>query len=310
MLSLKSANLTSTNLAAILKGFFLSLRPKTLVAAIAPVVLLSHLAWTQEPENFHSLAFLFCLGVALSLQVATNFLNDLSDQDYGSDTTERKGPLRGLQLGLLTRSQLKTGAFAALGLAAVQGLWLLNRGGWPFFVLGAFSLLFCYGYTAGIFRLARRGLGDLFVLLFFGWVAGMGSYYLQNFSLSLESLVLATQVGLLATVLIAVNNFRDLPEDASTGKRTLAVRLGEKNAKRYIGLLLALVFLMELFWWKNLGVLTLLPLMSLTFFSALIWKKLGVGPGNYALNKALALGGANQLFFVICHIAAWTLAGE
>lgn len=310
MHSSKNANLTSISSADTLKGWWLSLRPKTLVAAVVPVLLLTHLAYHEGSAALHGPTFLMCLAVALFLQIATNLLNDLSDSDYGSDTINRKGPLRGLQLGILTRSSVKKGAFFSLILAAVVGGFLLLRGGWPFLILGVASLVLCYGYTAGWLRLARRGLGDLFVLIFFGWVAGMGSYYLQNFTLTWSSFVLSTQVGLLATILIAINNFRDLPEDAATGKHTLAVRLGEKRTKLYIMGLFFSVALLGLYWWPQSSVAALIPIASLSLFALLIRRELAVGPGHASLNKALALAGANQMIFALAHILAWELPWE
>ena len=207
------------------KAWILAARPKTLPAAIVPVWSGSLLAY-ERTGSFHlSLALLTVFG-AIFIQVATNFFNDVIDSQKGADTRERVGPQRVTVSGLLTPQAVYFGAFFMLILASLCGWFLLQSRGWPILLIGIPSLYLSFGYTGGPFPLAYRGMGELFVILFFGLVAVGGTVFVQTGLWTSESLILGAQIGLLSAVLIAVNNYRDVNEDEPAGKLTLAVRFG------------------------------------------------------------------------------------
>lgn len=207
------------------KAWILAARPKTLPAAIVPVWSGSLLAYEQTGSFQLSLALLTVFG-AIFIQVATNFFNDVIDSQKGADTGERVGPQRATVSGLLTPKAVYFGAFLMLILASLCGWFLFQARGWPILLIGIPSLYLSFGYTGGPFPLAYRGMGELFVILFFGLVAVGGTVFVQTGLWTSESLILGFQIGLLSAVLIAVNNYRDVSEDAPVGKRTLAVRFG------------------------------------------------------------------------------------
>lgn len=256
-------------MAARLRGAFLSglrvwvlaARPKTLVAAVAPVVVGTGLADLRGV--FRPLPALAALVGAVLIQVATNLANDYYDFQRGTDTEERVGPVRVTQAGLLSPRAVLAGAWIAMGAAALVGAYLVAVGGWPILVVGLVSLSCALAYTAGPFPLAYHGLGDVFVLVFFGFVAVGGTYYVQAGEVTAESLLAGAGVGALSTAILVVNNLRDLDTDARAGKRTLAVRLGTAGTRIEYGLLLFVaagvpLWGVVLFRWPNAaGVATL-----------------------------------------------------
>jgi len=207
------------------KALLLAARPKTLPAAVCPVVAGSALAWRLE----HQFSWLLAVATLLStvaIQVATNYFNDAVDAAKGADTSARLGPVRATATGLVSRkTMLLAGTAAALAAAAFSVPLVMERG-WPIVLIGVVSLFFSYGYTGGPWPLAYRGLGEVFVMLFFGLVAVTGTVFVQTGQWRAEGLLLGVQVGSLSTALIAINNLRDIEEDTRSGKRTLAVRWG------------------------------------------------------------------------------------
>ena len=208
-----------------LKIWRLAVRPKTLGAAVAPVVLGTALA--VEAGGFHGAAAVCALLGALLIQIGTNFSNDYADFLKGADTEARKGPLRVTQAGLVAPATMRRATILVFGLAVVAGLYLIWRGGWPVLIVGVASIASGVLYTVGRYALAYTGLADLFVLVFFGPVAVGGTYYVQ--ALTLDGAVLAAGLGpgLLAVAILLVNNIRDVEEDRAAGKRTLVVRVGK-----------------------------------------------------------------------------------
>lgn len=243
------------------KSWLLATRPKTLSASVVPVVVGTALVSATGHKVKWDI-FFFCLLGALFIQVGTNLINDAIDFRKGADTEDRLGPQRVTQSGLLSSRQVMLGGLACFFLALLCGIPLVLQGGWPIVIIGILSLFFGYTYTGGPFPLAYVGLGDVFVILFFGLVAVGGVYYLQTLQLGGEALVAGFQVGVLATVLIAINNLRDMNQDRIAHKKTLAVRFGDRFARFEIGVLLLLGLGLSVFWMvKGLWLAGLLPLV-------------------------------------------------
>lgn len=288
-----------------IRAILLATRPKTLPAAIVPVWVGCVLAWKTIGTWSPGLAAC-TLGSALSIQIASNFFNDAIDARKGADTAIRIGPRRATASGLLPSPVVFGLGAVALGLAAVLAWPLIAARGWPILAIGLPSLYFSFGYTGGPFPLAYRGLGEGFVMLFFGWIAVLGTVFIQTGEWMVNALLLGTQAGALSTALIAINNLRDSAEDATTGKRTLAVRLGASWAKKETSALLLLPFLLGLLWWPAgftgflLGPVLALPL------AAGVARRVSrdePGPGH---NLLLAKAGATLLLFAIgFHLGAF-----
>ena len=216
-----------------MKAWLLAARPKTLPAAVVPVSVGSMPLLVDGDDSTGSWFLFWCtLASCLCIQIATNLFNDAIDHVKGSDTKRRVGPRRVTPSGLLRPVTVLIGALGFCLLAALIALPMVIERGWPIVLIGAVSLYFSYGYTGGPFPLAYRGMGELFVILFFGFVAVSGASFVQTGEWGGENVLrLGLQCGLYSCVLIAVNNLRDIAEDRSTGKRTLAVRFGETFAR-------------------------------------------------------------------------------
>ncbi len=286
------------------KACLLAARPKTLPAAIVPVWVGCVLAWKLTGHFSLPLA-LATLGGAIAIQIATNFFNDAIDADKGADTAERLGPTRVTAAGLMPRKTVMGLATVFLVVAMACGAFLIHARGWPIIAIGIPSLLLAYGYTGGPFPLAYRGMGELFVILFFGLVAVCGTVFVQTGAWPREALLLGLQVGLLSAILISINNLRDREEDASTGKRTLAVRFGPKVAVGVIWLEVKIAVFVGLVW-IAFGQPTLAIAGAPVFLLGLriIWGVLTFPPGP-AFNRLLALGGLQLIMFAAAfHFAA------
>jgi 1,4-dihydroxy-2-naphthoate octaprenyltransferase len=271
-----------------IRAWILAIRPKTLTAAVVPILAATALVQFQN-HRVDWMIVTLCLVAALLIQIATNFINDALDDEKGADTTERIGPKRGLQLGLLSRRAMWVGAGLCLLLALLAGVPLVMIGGWPILLVGLISLFMAYSYTGGPFPLAYLGLGDLFVIIFFGWVSVGGVVYLLSGEYSIEAFVLGTQLGLLATVLIALNNLRDIHQDRAANKRTLAVRYGVRFVRVEIVILLLWPFLLQAFWYSQAlsWWLALLPFAFLPLAWSLV-RKIWSEPPSPRYNTFLA----------------------
>lgn len=206
-----------------------AIRPRTLSAGVAPVAVAAALA--AADGVFHPLAAAFALIGALALQIGTNLHNDYEDYVRGADGPDRIGPQRAAAMGWIAPERLKAAAIATFGAAALVGVYLILRGGWPILALGLASIAAGWSYTGGPRPLAYLGVADLFVLAFFGLAAVVGGYYVQALALTPAAWWLGLGVGALATAILAVNNLRDRDGDARVGKRTLAVRFGPRFAR-------------------------------------------------------------------------------
>lgn len=207
-----------------IRAWILASRPKTLTAAAVPVLVGTAVAHHAGGVRWGpALAALFG---AFAIQIGTNFANDLFDALKGADTEDRVGPVRAVQAGLLSARAMAWGTGVVFAVATLFGIYLVSEGGWPLVVIGVASIASGLAYTGGPFPLAYNGLGDLFVLMFFGFVAVAGTAYVQLLSVPLLAVWAALPVGALATAILVVNNIRDREGDALAGKRTVVVRFG------------------------------------------------------------------------------------
>jgi 1,4-dihydroxy-2-naphthoate octaprenyltransferase len=281
-------------------------RPRTLPAAVAPVLVGTALAWTEG--TFKVLTFLAALIGALFIQVGTNLSNDYSDARRGADTEDRLGPVRVTAGGLVPPRQVLVATYVAFAVAVLAGVYLIATAGWELLAVGAASILAGVLYTGGPRPYGYEGLGEVFVFLFFGVVAVAGSYFAQTEALEWEALVLAVPVGLLASAILVVNNVRDLETDRRAGKRTLAVRLGRDRARVLFAAMIAGAFVTAPLPWP-LG--TLSPWLLLCWLAVPlavpVVRTVRTRTDGPALNGALAGTGQLQLAFCVL-LAAGLLA--
>lgn len=211
-------------------------RPRTIPAAIAPVLVGTSLIHNEKrPVNL--LNGLAALLVSLLLQIAVNFSNDYSDGIRGTDEN-RVGPLRLVASGLATAKQVKTAAYLCFVLASISGLFLAYRTSWWLIALGFICIIAAWTYTGGARPYGYFGFGEISVFIFFGVIATVGSYFVQSEKITWRSFLVSIPIGALSCAILAVNNLRDLPKDALANKKTLAVRIGDKNARRmFVGLI-------------------------------------------------------------------------
>jgi len=273
------------------RSWLIAARPRTLPAAVAPVLVGTALA--IHAASFRPLAVVAALFAALMIQIGTNFANDLGDFRRGADSLGRVGPTRVTTAGLLTERQVVRGMWAVFALAAASGLYLIALAGWPVALIGIASIVAGLAYTAGPLPLGYYGLGDLAVFVFFGPVAVMGTFYVQALRATPLALAASLPVGALVTAILVVNNLRDASTDRLAGKRTLAVLLGRRGAQtEYMALTLA-AYVTSPFLWRafHLSPWILLPLLTLPAAYRMVRMVLTAhGP---ELNRALA--GAAQL---------------
>ena len=290
------AEYTATKRPNYLAAWLEAARPATLPAAVVPVIVGTAAAsghGTLRPWSF--LAAFVC---ALLIQIGTNFANDLFDFQKGADTADRIGPRRISQSGLVVVGQVAGATYVTFGLAAIVGLYLVAMSGWPILLVGVLSILSGVAYTGGPWPLGYHGLGDVFVFAFFGFVAVVGSAYVQVNSISLLAVAAAIPVGCLVTAILVVNNLRDVDTDRQAGKRTLAVRIGRAATRRQYAALLMTPYLIPLgLWWAGwLGGPFWLPWLSLPLAVSLI-QTVGRENDGPSLNRALKRTGQLHLMF-------------
>lgn len=245
------------------KAWFLASRPKTLPAAVMPVLIGSAVAFHDSAFTpGPALAALFC---ALLIQIGTNFANDLLDFKAGMDTEQRLGPERAVANQWISEQEMFWGTVTAFGLTVPVGLYLIWIAGWPVLAIGLCSIAAGIAYTGGPYPLAYNGLGDLFVFIFFGLVATVGTYYVQALQITTLSVLVAIPAGALITNILVVNNYRDIKTDRETGKNTLAVIIGHSGSRMEYLILLFLSYVVPVFllFVYDFSLFILLPLLSL-----------------------------------------------
>lgn len=283
-----------------LRLWWLAARPATLPAAVAPVLVgtAAGLAELGGVGALRALPFAAALLGALLIQVATNFANDYSDFHRGADTHERMGPTRVTQAGLLTPADVRRAIGVTFALAVLVGCYLVWVGGWPIVAIGVASIVCALAYTGGPWPYGYHGLGDVFVFIFFGLVAVSGSAYLQTDGWGTLALLAAIPMGLLVTNILVVNNLRDLPTDRAAGKRTLAVRIGDRATRWQYALFAALAYAtpVALLATGSATAWVLLPLLTLPLAIRAARTVLG-GVAGRELNAMLARSGQLQLLY-------------
>ena len=290
-----------------LKIWIDSTRPKTLSAAVAPVLIGTALA--IDEGQFHLVIFLATLTAAVLIQIGTNLSNDYFDCIKGVDTDERTGPTRATQAGLVPPSQMKWASVGVFIAAAFLGLYLITQGGWPIMLIGVLSILSGILYTAGPYPLGYIGLGDVFVLVFFGPVAVGGTYYLQTHSMSRIAVLAGLIPGLISTAILTINNLRDYQTDKSTGKKTLVVRLGKRFgiSEFWVCITIASLIPAVLYWITKEHFLSLASLLSLLAARKSFRAILSKNDTAEMYNQALGDTGRLLLLFSILFSIGWLL---
>lgn len=282
-----------------LRIWLLASRPATLPAAVAPVLAGTAAAsWATPLFDFRPGAFVAALLGALLLQIGTNFANDYADFRSGADNPDRLGPLRVTQAGYVTAGGMRIAIVTAFAAAVGCGIYLIIIAGWPIAVVGAAAILGGLAYTGGPWPYGYHGLGDVFVYLFFGLIAVMGSYYVQVEQLTWEAVAAALPVGMPVTAILVVNNLRDVETDRQSGKRTLAVILGARIARREYAALMIAPYALVLFFaaaglmpWAAMETWLALPL------AVLLTRRVLTGLDGVSLNPVLKQTGQAHLLF-------------
>ena len=273
-----------------LRLWLLAARPRTLPAAVAPVLVGTALAGSEDV--FRALPFVAALIGSIFIQIGTTLSNDYSDARRGADTEDRLGPVRVTAGGLMPPRRVLIGTYIAFGVAVAAGLYLAAVAGWELLLVGVASILAGVLYTGGPRPYGYEGLGEFFVFFFFGVVAVVGSYFVQTEELRWEAFALGVPVGLLAAAILVVNNVRDVDTDRRAGKRTRAVKLGRERARLLFTAMIVTSFVVPPLLVPALSPWVLLALLALPLAPPLI-RTVATRTDGPALNAAL--GGAGRL---------------
>lgn len=277
-----------------LKAWTLAARPKTLAGAASPVLVGLSMASTDSHIQF--VPALLCFVFAFLMQIDANLINDYYDFKNGIDNTQRVGPKRACAQGWITVPVMRKGILAITALACITGLPLVYYGGHAMILIGMVCVVFCFLYTT---LMARKGLGDILVLIFFGIIPVCATYFIQVHTFSWVAFTLSLACGLAIDTLLVVNNYRDRETDAKCGKMTLAVKLGEKGTERlYLWIGIAAVVLCQILWFDGHRAGAILPMIYL-FPHILTWKYMITIKRGTALNRVLGQTARNMLFFGI-----------
>jgi 1,4-dihydroxy-2-naphthoate octaprenyltransferase len=268
-------------------AWILASRPRTLLAAVVPVIVGTSIA--IHDGTFNTTAALIALLCSILIQIGTNFSNDLFDFIHGTDKHDRLGPQRAAASGLLSIKEMKIGTAITFGLSFILGLYLVYTGGWIVFLIGVVSIAAGLAYTAGPLPLAYNGLGDVAAFLFFGFIGTVGTYFVQAHEFSWMSFWASIPVGALITNILVVNNYRDREEDRSNGKNTLAVIFGERFSRiQYTVFLFVSYFILFVVYFTfKKSFFVFLPLLSLPLSVKLV--KMIYTLRGRELNKTLEL---------------------
>ena len=259
-----------------IKAWLSAFRLRTLPLALASIAMGSFLAASIGEMRWN--IFLLSALTTIFLQILSNLANDYGDSVHGADSVDRKGPKRAVQTGAISRADMYKAMIVFSILSLISGLWLLYTAvdSWQIFAfflgLGILSIIASITYTAGSIPYGYRGLGDISVLMFFGWVAVMGTYYLHTHTIDWWALLPATSCGLFATAVLNINNIRDIDSDKKAGKISIPVRIGKANAVKYHWALLTIGFLCSLVYvwhfYQNVSQLLFLLVLPLLFINA------------------------------------------
>ena len=286
------------------KAWILASRPKTLWASFSPVLIGCAMALADEVFHWPS-ACAAWLGAVL-IQIGTNFVNDYFDFKKGADTEERVGPQRAMQSGLISPKAMKNGIVLIFLLAVLATIPLILRAGLPIFFIGTIAIICGFAYTAGPYPLAYQGLGDIFVLFFFGPVAVAGTYYVQALEINSVVLLAGLAPGFLSVALLTVNNLRDIEQDKKANKNTLAVRFGATFAKvEYVCCILISSILPLILYLKTgkhpFSIITILVALLGVRAMKNVWSK----NDSITLNRTLAFTSKLSLIYGVLFSVSW-----
>ncbi len=276
-----------------MKNFILASRPKTLLAGIVPPTV-TYVYFYFQYQRHELLYFGLCFIGALFIQLATNFFNDVIDHQKGADV-KRVGPTRVSAAGLVDIKLVKKWAYSCVAVAAICGVPIILRGGWPFATLGLASLFLTYGYTGGKISLAYRGLGEIFVFLFFGLFSVIGSYYLYAQVVTLPVILISCMYGLLTTTFIGINNLRDRETDTEVGKKTMATRMSYGAYQKFILFTIFFPYVLCVIF-RNFEMIYIMPI---GFLPAIRLAKITLTKKGADLNEGLKFSGIHLIFFSI-----------
>ena len=286
-----------------MKAWVLTTRPKTLLLSVFPFLVGTVVA-TTKTYKINWFLMLFAMLSAFFIQIGTNFINDVYDFKNKADKATRLGPKRGIQSGILTVSQVYSAGIACFVIALLFGIPLIMKGGFPIFLILLASVACGYLYTGGPKPLAYNGLGEVFVLIFFGVVSTSAAYFFQTGVVDTQIIIIGLELGALATLPIAINNLRDIKDDTEVNKKTLAVRFGQKFARFEITVLCFLPFLLN-FYFENI-VITFAPWLMLPLSLSItrhIWTTKPSELYNIFLGQSILL----YVLFSVCLMVGFLL---
>ena len=278
--------------------WMLAIRVPTLSAAVVPVLVGTAIA--AREGRFNAVIFAVVICAALLIQIGTNLTNDLFDFQKGADTGGRLGPVRVVQAGLLSQKQVAAGSALSFGLAILLGLYLVKVGGWPIVAIGLAAVASGIAYTGGPWPLGYHGLGDVFVFIFFGVIAVVGTFYLQSGDVTGAALTASLPVAMLVTAILVVNNLRDIDTDRAAGKLTLAVRFGREVTQLQYSILVLGAYLVAAALWLGGAdsAWAMLPWLTVPLGLRLV-REIWRSEGGAALNRTLRQTAGLHLIFGI-----------
>ncbi|MDR2104454.1 MAG: 1,4-dihydroxy-2-naphthoate octaprenyltransferase [Deferribacteraceae bacterium] len=279
-----------------MKRWFSAARPKTLPASISPVIIAYSLAYK---DGFTSIIILFaCLGVALSAQTASNFANDYFDWKKGADSPTRLGPKRAVAMGEITPREMRAGIVFMLALTAAFGVIIAYERGFWLLAVGVLICTAALAYSAGPYPLAYHGLGDICVVIFYGLIPVIFTYYAVTGGVSIQAVLISLSLGLMADNILLVNNYRDYREDALSGKNTSIVLFGRRfGAALFLGNII-IAFSIAFYALQQFSRFFIIIYLAFFALTAASWVKLNKRDG-LELNPLLAEAGRNVLIFAL-----------